>query len=92
VLDITFPYELTNPDIIPESSDEVFYPVPKGNLNSHQKHALIEDVKTNVSTIIKSEGSETRCSKCKRALAAAKPAEICTTGIRCYLDAGPGLC
>lgn len=76
VLDITFPYELTNPDNIPESSDEVFYPVPKGNLNSHQKHALIEDVKTNVSAIIKSGGSETRCSKCKRALAATKPAAL----------------
>lgn len=76
VLDITFPYELTNPDNIPESSDEVFYPVPKGNLNSHQKHALIEDVKANVSAIIKSGGSETRCSKCKRALAAAKPAAL----------------
>ncbi|KAJ5390754.1 uncharacterized protein N7496_001822 [Penicillium cataractarum] len=76
VLDLTFPYELTNPDVIPESSDEVFYPVPKGNLNSHQKHALVEGIKTNVSEIIKSGGSETRCSKCKRAMAAAKPAAL----------------
>ena len=76
MLDITFPYELTNPDIIPESSDEVFFPVPKGNLNSQQKHSLIENVKTNVSAIIKSSGSETNCSKCKRALAAAKPAAL----------------
>ncbi|KAJ5167820.1 uncharacterized protein N7482_003414 [Penicillium canariense] len=76
VLDITFPYNLTNPDIIPESSDEVLYPVPKGNLNSHQKYALIESVKSNVSDIIKSSSSETRCSKCKRALAEAKPAAL----------------
>jgi hypothetical protein len=76
VLDLTFPYELTNPDVIPESSDEVFYPVPKENLNSHQKHALVEGIKANVSEIINSGGSETRCSKCKRALVAAKPAAL----------------
>lgn len=65
-------------------------PCPKGTLNSHQKLALIESVKTNVSEIIKSGGSETPCSKCKRALAAAKQAALYAPSL--VPDALIGMC
>lgn len=78
VLNYTFPYELTNPDIIPDSSDEAFFPPPQAHLLSHEKDDLIEKVKANVSKVIKATGSESSCAKCKRALAAAKPAALYT--------------
>ncbi|KAJ5103979.1 hypothetical protein N7532_004508 [Penicillium argentinense] len=78
VLDITFPFELTNPDIIPENSDERLFPNPKANLLPHEKAGLINDVMANVTNIIKSNNTESHCAKCKRALAAAKPAALYT--------------
>lgn len=72
VLDVTFPYELTNPDIIPESSDEVYFPVPKKQLTWEQKHELIDAAATNVTAIIKSTDQSSTCSKCKKALGASK--------------------
>ncbi|KAJ5683413.1 hypothetical protein N7462_006578 [Penicillium macrosclerotiorum] len=76
VLNFTFPYELTNPDLIPESPDEPVYPQPPVNIPKKEKHALVEAVKANVMTILKSNDPENRCSKCKRVLAAAKPAAV----------------
>jgi hypothetical protein len=76
VLDFTFPYELTNPDIIPESSDEVYFPLPKASLTWEEKHALIESVVSNVTEIIKSTDKGSPCAKCKKALLAAKPAAL----------------
>lgn len=78
VLDIVFPEELTNPDIIPENSDEVFFPVPKARLYTHEKHNLIDEVVANVTAIINSKVQSlgTSCERCKRALAAAKPAAL----------------
>ncbi|KAJ5989039.1 hypothetical protein N7481_004249 [Penicillium waksmanii] len=80
VLDLVFPYELTNPDFIPENSDEVFFPVPKARLLAPETRALIDGVVANVSEIInaKNENKESNCDKCKRALAAAKPAALFT--------------
>ena len=74
VLDFTFPLELTDPDNIPESSDEVLFPVARGNLQPHEKHSLIESLIVNVTEIIKSQETESSCSRCQRALVAAKPA------------------
>lgn len=78
VLDIIFPYELTSPEVIPENSDEVFFPIPKTKLRVHEKHTLIEDVVANVSAIIDSRHNqkESNCEKCKRVLTAAKPAAL----------------
>lgn len=78
VLNYTFPFELTNPEVIPEGTDELYFPVPQARLLTHEKHALIDEVKANVSEVIKSKGSESNCAKCKRALAAAKPAALFT--------------
>ncbi|KAJ5591243.1 hypothetical protein N7450_005215 [Penicillium hetheringtonii] len=73
-----FPYELTNPDIIPENSDEAFFPVPNAMLRIDEKHALLQEVMANVSTIISSETTTSKgnCNKCKLALAAAKKAAL----------------
>lgn len=78
VLDITFPYELTNPDIIPESSDEVYFPLPKEILTWTEKQALINAVVSNVTEIINSTDKSGPCAKCKKALVAAKPAALFT--------------
>lgn len=78
VLDVTFPYELTTPDIIPDSTDETFFPIPQAKLMWHEKHTLIEDVIFNVTAVLKSTNPEGDCAKCKRALAAAKPAALYT--------------
>lgn len=79
VLNITFPYELTNPNAIPENYDEPYFPVPSVNLSEYQKHALVESVVANVTAIIKSNLTSsrcTKCTKCKHALAAARPAAM----------------
>lgn len=72
VLDITFPFELTNPDIVPESSDEVYFPLPKKRLTWEEKHKLIDAVVTNVTAIINSADKSNSCSNCKKALGSAK--------------------
>lgn len=78
MIDVVFPYELTNPDIILENSDEVFFPVPKAMLRIDEKHALLEEVMANVSTIISSETTTSKgnCNKCMQALTAAKKAAL----------------
>lgn len=76
VLNYTFPYELTNPDIIPEGRDEVFFPPPKANLSLHLKHKLIQAATSNVTEILHSDDSDDKCEQCKKALAAAKPAAL----------------
>lgn len=76
VLNYTFPYELTNPDAIPEGNDEIFFPAPVANLSLSRKHDLVEAAVTNVTSTINSGTSETSCDTCKKALAAAKPAAL----------------
>jgi len=45
-------------------------------LSYTQKHALIEEIKVNVPKILQSDATEDSCAKCKKALAAAKPAAL----------------
>ncbi|KAJ5924315.1 hypothetical protein N7466_008502 [Penicillium verhagenii] len=78
VLNYTFPFELTNPDSIPQSQDELFFPPPLVSLSPVEGQAFIEAVVTNVSNILKSKAPENQCEKCKKALAAAKPAALFT--------------
>jgi hypothetical protein len=77
VLNITFPYNLTNPDTIPtENNDPVVFPTPSKELSDSQQHELIEAVVANVTSIINGNATHGSCNKCKAALAAAKPAAL----------------
>ncbi|BCR87979.1 PPN1 endopolyphosphatase family protein [Aspergillus chevalieri] len=77
VLNITFPHNLTNPDTIPDDkSDPIYFPGPVKNLSYTQKHALIDEIKVNVPQILQSDATKDSCAKCKKALAAAKPAAL----------------
>lgn len=74
VLNITFPYNLTNPNAIPnEKNDRVYFPQPVVDLTDSQKRALVQNVIANVVSIIKGNSTQDRCAKCKDALVAAKP-------------------
>ncbi|KAF7588362.1 hypothetical protein BBP40_005791 [Aspergillus hancockii] len=77
VLNITFPYDLTNPDTIPdENNDPIFFPEPFGNLSDSQQHALLQAVVANVTRIITANSTNSNCTTCKAALVAAKPAAL----------------
>ncbi|KAJ5967564.1 hypothetical protein N7501_003812 [Penicillium viridicatum] len=76
VLDLTFPYELTDPDNIPDNQDEVYFPVPRTHMPARKRYKLVQEALSNVTNIIKSNGSANNCTKCKNALAAAKPAAL----------------
>ncbi|KAF9252888.1 hypothetical protein DTO013E5_3633 [Penicillium roqueforti] len=75
VLDLTFPYELTDPDNIPDNQDEVYFPMPRTHMSAKKRYRLFQEALSNVTNIIKSS-SEDNCTKCKNALAAAKPAAL----------------
>ncbi|EIT81440.1 acid sphingomyelinase and PHM5 phosphate metabolism protein [Aspergillus oryzae 100-8] len=77
ILNITFPYDLTNPDTIPkENNDPVFFPEPSVNLSEPQQQALVHGVVANVTRIIAANNTNSNCTTCKAALAAAKPAAL----------------
>ncbi|KAE8146502.1 Metallo-dependent phosphatase-like protein [Aspergillus avenaceus] len=77
VLNVTFPYDLTNPNTIPEDNDDpVFFPVPPVNLSQPQQEALVEAVVANVTRIITANTTISKCHSCKAALGAAKPAAV----------------
>ncbi|KAL2004087.1 hypothetical protein VTN02DRAFT_307 [Thermoascus thermophilus] len=77
VLNITFPYNLTNPETIPTgNTDPVYYPVPSRNLSTAEARALIQRVIANVTDRINADTPASRCARCKNALAAAKPAAL----------------
>ncbi|GFF32961.1 sphingomyelin phosphodiesterase 2 [Aspergillus udagawae] len=77
VLNITFPYNLTNPNTIPtENNDPVVFPTPSKKLSDSQQHDLIQAVVANVTSIINGNATHGSCNKCKAALAAAKPAAL----------------
>ncbi|CAI7606277.1 unnamed protein product [Penicillium glandicola] len=76
VLDLTFPYELTDPDNIPDNHDEVYFPVPPTHMPAKKRYKLVQEAVSNVTNIIKSNSSDSNCTKCKNALAAAKPAAL----------------
>ncbi|KAJ5540299.1 hypothetical protein N7513_008631 [Penicillium frequentans] len=78
ILDYTFPFELTNPDAIPVGNDELLFPPPLADLSPIEEHVFIQAVVTNVTKVIKNNTTESQCNRCKRALAAAKPAALFT--------------
>ncbi|KAJ4357130.1 uncharacterized protein N0V89_001705 [Didymosphaeria variabile] len=75
-LQSTFPYNLTNPDTIPdEDEDPIYLPQPNTKLNGTQAQAYLNAVIANVTNVINSAPSgASNCTICKSALAAAKPA------------------
>ncbi|KAK9850336.1 hypothetical protein MYU51_012249 [Penicillium brevicompactum] len=75
VLDLTFPYGLTDPDNIPNNHDEVYFPVPPTHMPTRKRYKLVQRVVNNVTSIIGTNSTD-HCTKCKRALAAAKPAAL----------------
>jgi hypothetical protein len=75
VLQIDYPYNLTNPNTIPTiNTDPVVYPPPKKHLSEADQQVLIKQVVANVTQVIRSNSTESSCSKCQTALAAAQPA------------------
>lgn len=76
ILDITFPYDLTNPNTIPQQdNDPVYYPAPKEPLSPDQQRTLVRQAVSNVSRVVKAGGSD-NCTVCKDALLAFKPAVL----------------
>ncbi|KAF8622021.1 hypothetical protein AX15_007311 [Amanita polypyramis BW_CC] len=76
-LKITFPSNLTDPQTIPTvDPDPVVYPIPKANLSSSEAQSLIREVIVNVTAVINSNATDSSCTKCLNALAAAKPAAL----------------
>jgi hypothetical protein len=76
VLNITFPYNLTNPDTIPDSnSDPVVYPSPTASISPAAQQSFIVQVIANVTKAI-SNTSGSNCTICQAALAAAQPAAL----------------
>ncbi|CAG7960322.1 unnamed protein product [Penicillium olsonii] len=80
VLDHTFPFELTDPDNIPNNHDEAHFPVPPTHMPTRKRYKLVQGVVNNVSSIIRSNSTD-HCTKCKTALAAAKPAALHAPGL-----------
>ena len=79
VLDLTYPYNLTNPETIPTvDTDPLFFPVPTASLSASAAQSFLAAVVQNVTAIIKNGANSTQsnCTICKNALAAAKPAAL----------------
>lgn len=79
ILDLTYPYNLTNPDTIPTvDNDPVYYPVPSEQLTAAQAQNFLAEIFTNVTNVIRdgANGTTSNCTICKNALAAAKPAAL----------------
>lgn len=74
-MDLTFPYELTDPENIPDNQDEVYFPVPPTHMPARKRYKLVQNAINNVTSVIKSTFTD-NCTKCKTALAAAKPAAL----------------
>lgn len=71
VLNITFPFNLTNPDTIPlHDPDPVVYPAPLANLTSSGTAAVVSAALTEVLNIIQANdsGLSSNCSRCIAAL------------------------
>ncbi|KAJ5428109.1 hypothetical protein N7445_009563 [Penicillium cf. griseofulvum] len=76
VLDLTFPYGLTDPDNIPDNQDEVYFPAPRTHMPAKKRYKLVQEVVSNVTNIIQSNGTDNNCTRCQNALAAAKLAAL----------------
>ncbi|KAM7221685.1 Metallo-dependent phosphatase-like protein [Rhypophila decipiens] len=71
VLNITFPFSLTDPDIIPAlKSDQVLYPPALANLSSAATQAIVSASLDQIHRIVESNhsGLSDNCSKCIAAL------------------------
>ena len=72
VLNITYPLNLTNPDTIPDTNDDlVSYPKPTVKISETDAAALVQAAIANITTIIQGQESTT-CAKCQDALAVGK--------------------
>ena len=68
---------MTDPDNIPnENDDPAFFPQPVVDLTESQQRSLIEKTVSRVTNIINDSNGGSDCTKCKNALAAAKPAAL----------------
>lgn len=69
MLNITFPFNLTNPDTIPtHDTDPVVYPVALTNLTNTTAHAIVSEALSQVLDIIHDSGASSNCSRCIAAL------------------------
>ncbi|KAK3491539.1 Metallo-dependent phosphatase-like protein [Neurospora crassa] len=72
VLNITFPFNLTDPKHVPDSNDDpVIFPQPIANISDATGEAIASAAVSEISRIFKSNnaGGSTTCSKCIAALA-----------------------
>ena len=77
VLDITFPYNLTNPDTIPTvDPDPPYFPAPSTSLSSTEAQNFLAEIISNVTQILNDASNSTasNCTICKNVLLAAQPA------------------
>src|SRR5579871_3292747 len=77
VLDITFPFNLTNPEAIPTvDPDPPSFPQPTVSLSSIEAQNFLAAIVSNVTQILKNakNSTDSNCTICKNALAAAQPA------------------
>lgn len=73
ILNITFPYNLTDPDIIPSvGSDPVSFPEPLVNISFPAADILFHSAYSNISAIIGNDSIASNCSKCLAALSIGK--------------------
>ena len=76
ILNLTFPYNLTNPDTIPDDDpDPIYFPEPTQILTDEEKEALLVTVSSKVAAIIDSDSTDS-CGKCISALTVAKQAAL----------------
>lgn len=71
MLNVTFPYNLTNPHTLPlagGNADPMYLPEPQKNIPQGQKQALVDEVVANI-TQTTTANSSSPCTKCKNALA-----------------------
>jgi hypothetical protein len=77
MLNVTFPYNLTNPDSIPhEDEDPIYFPIPVQNISYTQKDDLIIAAVANITKLLDNSTSLSNCAKCQAALTIAKSAVL----------------
>lgn len=75
VLNITYPFNLTNPDTLPDNDpDPVYYPNPTANLTADQQKTVIANALSEISDIVNGTKYNTNCTKCIASLSVAKSA------------------
>ena len=72
-LNITFPFNLTNPKTIPTTdNDPVYCPHPVANISNTSAAALVQSAFSNITGIIEGNATATNCSRCTAALSVGK--------------------